>query len=636
MPGGSSRAPVELLADVLTALSAGADPARLLHDTVAAAAQAGRAQHAVLFGLVEGVARPLAQTGAVPGVVADAADAALRQQRQASRTAHATATEAVAEPVMLRGRVIGSLAIGGMGQVDAGPLAAFASAAALVMSHRPSVASTTSAVEVLDVAAQIAADPDEARVLVRAFVAAERIFGAQAGLCALTDGDGLRIAHHRGIDKARLREASRLPQFRSLLASPGIRVDPPTHPVVSFLSDGVPTAVGLPLVAAGKRLGHLLLLLADAPDPPTKVLLESFATHVSLSLRSAEVHRRANDKEEQLASVVHSISHPIVVVDERGTFQMLNGAAAELFHIAEGFERGRPVTGRLGNPVLEGMLVGDGAVQAEVVVGTSEPRVYRATVGRVRGTVGGGHGRVLILDDITKDREAEQLKADFVAVIGHELRTPLTVMKGYLHLLEKGDALSAEAKQTALTALNGSTVRLERLVEDLLFAASFESSRPVLEMDDTDIGALLAERAGGRVVVKESPRPIRAAVDRPKLAQVLHHLVDNALKYSDGEVVLEAAVMGDEVEVSVTDSGPGIYSGDIPMLFERFRQLDGTSTRAHGGTGLGLYVCRRLVELQGGRIWCESRLGVGSRFAFRLPVRPRETPGTGTTVAAAG
>ena len=106
---------------------------------------------------------------------------------------------------------------------------------------------------------------------------------------------------------------------------------------------------------------------------------------------------------------------------------------------------------------------------------------------------------------------------------------------------------------------------------------------------------------------------------RAKLDQILPHLLDNALKYTESDVVI-SVVDGDEaVEIRVDDSGPGIYSGDVPQLFERFRQLDGSSTRAHGGTGLGLYICRRLVELQGGKIWCESRLGVGSRFAFTLP-----------------
>jgi signal transduction histidine kinase len=107
--------------------------------------------------------------------------------------------------------------------------------------------------------------------------------------------------------------------------------------------------------------------------------------------------------------------------------------------------------------------------------------------------------------------------------------------------------------------------------------------------------------------------------DRAKVDQILHHLVENALKYSQDDVRIDVANRGDDVQVAVVDRGPGIYSGDLPRLFERFWQLDGSSTRSHGGTGLGLYICRRLVEAHGGRIWCESRLGVGSSFAFTLP-----------------
>jgi signal transduction histidine kinase len=118
-----------------------------------------------------------------------------------------------------------------------------------------------------------------------------------------------------------------------------------------------------------------------------------------------------------------------------------------------------------------------------------------------------------------------------------------------------------------------------------------------------------------------------ANLDRTKVEQVLVHLVDNALKYTEGAVEIDVQEDDDRVVVSVVDEGPGIFSGDVAQLFERFRQLDGTSTRPAGGTGLGLYICRRLVELHGGRIWCDSRLGVGSRFAFSLPkLAPEAVP----------
>jgi signal transduction histidine kinase len=116
------------------------------------------------------------------------------------------------------------------------------------------------------------------------------------------------------------------------------------------------------------------------------------------------------------------------------------------------------------------------------------------------------------------------------------------------------------------------------------------------------------------------PARLAAVTDRRLLERVLDPLVDNALRYSDGPVTVEVADRGETFEVAVVDVGPGIFSGDIPGLFERFHPLDGSPVRQ--GAGIGLYTCRRLIELMGGRIWCDSRLGIGSRFAVRLPNTP--------------
>jgi signal transduction histidine kinase len=249
----------------------------------------------------------------------------------------------------------------------------------------------------------------------------------------------------------------------------------------------------------------------------------------------------------------------------------------------------------------------------------------------MRSATGRELGRVLVLDDLTAERQADAIKADFVAVMGHELRTPLTVMKGYVHtLVKRVDTLAPEKRDQALVAVQANLSRLERLIEDLLFVSSIEQRRVKLDLASVDLAEHLSERNDDRVVVRAPRRSTEVVSDQAKLDQVLHHLLDNACKYSEGQVVLEVADRGDEVEVSVTDSGPGIYSGDIPFLFERFRQLDGTSTRKHGGVGIGLYLSRRIVEALGGRIWCESRLGVGSRFAFTLP---KDGPQAGASAA---
>ncbi|MGH9282783.1 MAG: sensor histidine kinase, partial [Acidimicrobiales bacterium] len=197
---------------------------------------------------------------------------------------------------------------------------------------------------------------------------------------------------------------------------------------------------------------------------------------------------------------------------------------------------------------------------------------------------------------------------------------PITVIKGYMQtLVRRGDSLTPERKAQALNALESNVSRLERLIEDLLFMSAIEQRSAAMDLRPHDLAAILRAEAGPRVIVGTPPHPVEVEIDDARLARVLHHLLTNALEHSAGEVHLGLVEAEGEVEVSVTDTGPGIFSGDLPYLFDRFRQLDSSSTRTHGGVGIGLYICRRVVEALGGRIWCESRLGVGSRFIFTLP-----------------
>ena len=602
---------------------------RLLHDVLAGVVDASGARSGLLVGVMDDSPTPLASTGAVSQTVHEAAAAAIAAGRLTRRGDAKTGHHAVAEVVRVGGRVVGALAVGGkMENLDPMHLMLYADACALVMSRRPVVTSANTP-EFLDALARVGADADLNNVLLRIFDAAEKLFGAKAGFCALFEGDHARIAHYRGIDRETLRRASTDPGFKELVTSPTLRIDSPDEPIVAALTTGAEAAVGLPLVAGGTRHGHLVLLIGEPPDAAGRALLTGFANHVALSIRTAELSRRITDFEEQLASVVHSMSDPALVVDESGCFLMVNGPASELFHLAGSFDVGQSVVGRLGNSVLEAMLSGqdhrDG--QLEVALG-SPAHVYQATIRQVHGADGRILGRVMVLDDVTSEREADQIKADLVAVIGHELRTPLTVMKGYIRtLLRRGDEIDNKARDVALRALDTNSDRLERLIEDLLLMSAVETSRPTLHLERADLCEVVAARATERVQVRKPRKEVAVLVDRPKLDQVLSHLLDNALKYSEGTVVLEVVDRGEDVEISVTDSGPGVFSGDIPLLFERFQQLDGSSTRAHGGTGIGLYICKRLVEALGGRIWCESRLGLGSRFAFTVPKdQPVEDP----------
>ncbi|MGH9152024.1 MAG: sensor histidine kinase [Acidimicrobiales bacterium] len=471
-----------------------------------------------------------------------------------------------------------------------------------------------------DVLRRLAAETDPPTLTVRMLQGAEELFGAASGLCAVWTNGSVRVAQFRGMGRDRLVDASRHADFRSFLSGDEPRVDRPSHPVVAMLAAAGEVAVGLPLLGGGRRLGHLVLFVGAEPSAADRALMEAYASHAAVCLLAAQLSASSEDHEQRLASLAHAVAQPVVLVDERGCLVGANGAAAGVFHLAPGFEQGHPVAGRLGHPVLERMLASGRETGAEVVIGTDEPRVYRATVRRLRGADGRVTGRALVLHDVTGERQAEALKDDLVAVVGHELRTPVTVVKGYVQTLaRRGESMSAERRAQALGAVAVNVARLERVIEDLLFLSAVQDRPADLDVRSSDLARMLDRFAGERVEVRAPDRPVEVAVDEERLDKVVGHLVANALEYSEGRVVIELADRGDAVEVSVSDEGPGIFSGDLPHLFERFRQLDGSATRAHGGLGIGLYLCRRVVEALGGRIWCESRLGVGSRFTFSLP-----------------
>ena len=237
---------------------------------------------------------------------------------------------------------------------------------------------------------------------------------------------------------------------------------------------------------------------------------------------------------------------------------------------------------------------------------------------------------MLVCTDVSAQRELERRKSDFLAVIGHELRTPLTNIKGFASTLANhGARLRPEMRDDAAQSILQNGERLERLIEDLLYVSRVENHRPPLHLawDDVvaiaaDVVASCARRHEARSIVIEGPgNDLPIYTDRVKVEQILTHLIENAVKYSaDGTDVRVRILPGEyTVQIDVIDAGVGIYSGDLERIFDPFTQLDSTSTREAGGTGIGLYVCRTLAEALGGRISAESVLAKGSTFSLVLP-----------------
>ena len=227
-------------------------------------------------------------------------------------------------------------------------------------------------------------------------------------------------------------------------------------------------------------------------------------------------------------------------------------------------------------------------------------------------------------------REFDRLKDEFIAVISHELRTPLTSVYGAAVTLQKRD-VADEMQEALLQIVSDEAGRLARLLDDALSASRLHADRETFDIADDrrrarSCGPWSTPRArrlhGGLEleVVVPNGLPLVAA-DRDKLRQVLVNLIENAIKYSPdgGRIEVRIDRAGPNLRFSVRDEGIGIAPEEQTNIFERFHRLDPNMTRGVGGTGLGLYICRELVQRMDGRIWVTSREGEGSTFSFDLP-----------------
>ena len=226
-------------------------------------------------------------------------------------------------------------------------------------------------------------------------------------------------------------------------------------------------------------------------------------------------------------------------------------------------------------------------------------------------------------------REFDRLKDEFIAIVSHELRTPLTSVYGAAMTLEKHE-LDEERKHALLEIISTEAARLSRLLDDILWVSRLDSGRarpyivsvePLpLTSDVVDATRTHLPRGLSLELLHDSPLP-HVAADPDKLRQVLVNLIENAVKYSRaGRIEVRLGSHYGNVRFSVRDEGPGIPMGQQERIFEKFYRLDPNMAQGVGGTGLGLYICRELVDGMNGDIWVESALGEGATFSFELPV----------------
>ncbi len=236
--------------------------------------------------------------------------------------------------------------------------------------------------------------------------------------------------------------------------------------------------------------------------------------------------------------------------------------------------------------------------------------------------------------------QVDQIKSNFIAIASHELRTPLGLILGYAAMLK--DDVKPDA-QAQLDVVLNSALKLRSLIDDMVNVQHVAEGSSQLELSEFALQDVLQATANAvreltnskehELTVNLPAEPLQIKADRAKLTIVLNNLLSNAIKFTDpgGRIMISANASNGEAQVHIADTGIGIPEDELERVFDRFYQVEPHLTRKYGGMGLGLAIAKGMIELHGGRIWCESVVGMGSRFSFTVPVNgPRPKPkGTG-------
>jgi PAS domain S-box-containing protein len=420
-----------------------------------------------------------------------------------------------------------------------------------------------------------------------------------------------------------------------------------------FQKAGMKSLIALPLYSKSRKIGSLILG-SDEPCIHTPQLQEFYrlvSYQIALIIDSAQLFSNVTEEKERVESVFRSMKEGVITIDQDRKITAFNPAAEEITGWTHEEIIGKPCHSVISCRALkdnedcydfcplldmlyknvEDKNAGSLRSEGKYFTKDGEERFLQAVLSPLKRE-GKPVGGVIVFRDITDEKVYQMRRSDYLAGLSHDIFTPLTAIKGYATtLLLHRDKFDPDTQIEFVKIINSEIDRITRLLFNLMSLSRMETDHLKSDIKPqmmkylvnkvVDLYSLITKRH--RIIedesVKSSP-PVMADADQ--LEQILNNLVSNSIKYSPvgGDIIISTKADGDNLTISVQDQGIGIEEKDLGRIFNRYERVSTSHSRKVSGMGLGLYITKALVELQGGKIWAESIPEGGSKFSFTLPI----------------
>ncbi|MGC9521619.1 MAG: ATP-binding protein [Anaerolineae bacterium] len=484
---------------------------------------------------------------------------------------------------------------------------------------------------VYSVGKSVTSSLDVAEVLERAVIASVNLTQADAGFIILRENDRLlvRVAKWRHTQpSAQLRdETSDSVAWRVIRSGRPVMLHEKTRIATGLLINAL---LYVPLQAPDKGTIGVLGVVNQVKDEPFTenqlFALSSVADFVGIALSNARLFSDRERERLRLSAILENAAEAIIVTDTADRLWVWSDTAARILGI-DAQAQGLSVAECIESPEIRDLFTeasGDRPVlNSEVTL--EDGRIYNAQLSTIHGV-----GRLVVMQEITRLKELDRLKSEFVSTVSHDLRTPLTTIQGYVELLNRAGPLN-ELQTSFVDKALSSLSHITDLISDLLdigrIEAGYDLEMTSLRLDDlirsaVEAAQVAAAQDGISVSLTLPDSPMWVWGNKRRLRQVLDNLIHNAIKYNrpEGWIEVLARRDADHFVVSVRDSGIGIPPQEQSRIFERFYRVQSAETEDVPGTGLGLAIVKSVVERHKGRIWVESVYGEGSTFTFVMPI----------------